>query len=204
MPLGALIGAVLADRDGAGRRTGRPRGGGLADALPAAVSAPTRVSNAEAIGRVLYTDYIYFFQAAGLVLLVGHDRRHRADAAPQARRARRQVIADAAARARRRPACAWSRSSRARGSANDHRTDHYLAVAAILFTIGVFGIFVNRKNIIVILMSIELILLAVNINLVAFSVYLRQPDGADLRHVRADRRRRRGGRRPGHPRHLLP
>ena len=49
---------------------------------------------------------------------------------------------------------------------------HYLVVAAILFTIGVFGIFVNRKNIIVILMSIELILLAVNINLVAFSVYL--------------------------------
>ena len=49
---------------------------------------------------------------------------------------------------------------------------HYLAVAAILFTIGVFGIFVNRKNIIVILMSIELILLAVNINFVAFSTFL--------------------------------
>ena len=49
---------------------------------------------------------------------------------------------------------------------------HYLAVAAILFTIGVFGIFVNRKNIIVILMSVELILLAVNINFVAFSSYL--------------------------------
>jgi NADH-quinone oxidoreductase subunit K len=49
---------------------------------------------------------------------------------------------------------------------------HYLTVAAILFTIGVFGIFVNRKNVIVILMSIELILLAVNINLVGFSVYL--------------------------------
>ena len=48
----------------------------------------------------------------------------------------------------------------------------YLAVAAALFTIGVFGIFVNRKNIIIILMSIELILLAVNINLVAFSVFL--------------------------------
>ena len=46
---------------------------------------------------------------------------------------------------------------------------HYLAVAAILFTIGVFGIFVNRKNVIIILMSIELILLAVNINFVAFS-----------------------------------
>ncbi len=50
--------------------------------------------------------------------------------------------------------------------------DHYLAVAAILFTIGVFGIFVNRRNVIVILMSIELILLAVNINLVAFSTFL--------------------------------
>ncbi len=49
---------------------------------------------------------------------------------------------------------------------------HYLAVAAILFTIGVLGIFVNRKNVIVILMSIELILLAVNINLVSFSVFL--------------------------------
>ena len=49
---------------------------------------------------------------------------------------------------------------------------HYLTVSAILFMLGVFGIFLNRKNIIVILMSIELILLAVNINLVAFSVYL--------------------------------
>ena len=49
---------------------------------------------------------------------------------------------------------------------------HYLTVAAMLFTVGVFGIFVNRRNIIVILMAIELILLAVNINLVAFSVYL--------------------------------
>ena len=49
---------------------------------------------------------------------------------------------------------------------------HYLAVAAILFTLGVFGIFINRKNVIVILMSIELILLAVNINLIAFSSFL--------------------------------
>ena len=49
---------------------------------------------------------------------------------------------------------------------------HYLTVAAILFTIGVFGIFVNRKNVIIILMSIELILLSVNINLVAFSSFL--------------------------------
>ena len=49
---------------------------------------------------------------------------------------------------------------------------HYLTLAAILFTLGIFGIFLNRKNVIVILMSIELMLLAVNINLVAFSHYL--------------------------------
>ncbi len=48
---------------------------------------------------------------------------------------------------------------------------HFLVVAALLFTIGVFGIFVNRRNIIVILMAIELMLLAVNINFVAFSTY---------------------------------
>jgi NADH-quinone oxidoreductase subunit K len=48
---------------------------------------------------------------------------------------------------------------------------HYLTVSAALFTIGVFGIFVNRKNIIVILMAIELILLSVNLNLIAFSVF---------------------------------
>ncbi len=50
--------------------------------------------------------------------------------------------------------------------------EHYLVLAAILFTIGVFGIFLNRKNVIVILMSVELLLLAVSINMVAFSAYL--------------------------------
>jgi NADH-quinone oxidoreductase subunit K len=49
---------------------------------------------------------------------------------------------------------------------------HYLAVGAILFTLGIFGIFLNRRNVIVIMMVIELILLAVNINLVAFSAFL--------------------------------
>jgi len=49
---------------------------------------------------------------------------------------------------------------------------HYLTLAAIIFTIGIIGIFLNRKNDIIILMSIELILLAVNINLVSFSIYL--------------------------------
>ena len=50
--------------------------------------------------------------------------------------------------------------------------EHYLTVAATLFVIGIFGIFLNRKNIIILLMSVELILLAVNINLVAFSAHL--------------------------------
>ena len=54
---------------------------------------------------------------------------------------------------------------------------HYLTVAAILFTLGVFGIFLNRKNVIIILMSIELMLLAVNINFVAFSVFLNDMAG---------------------------
>jgi NADH-quinone oxidoreductase subunit K len=54
---------------------------------------------------------------------------------------------------------------------------HYLTLAAILFTLGVFGIFLNRKNVIVILMSIELMLLAVNINFVAFSAFLHDLHG---------------------------
>ena len=54
---------------------------------------------------------------------------------------------------------------------------HYLTLAAIIFTIGVLGIFLNRKNVIVILMSIELILLAVNINLVAFSIFINDLSG---------------------------
>ena len=54
---------------------------------------------------------------------------------------------------------------------------HYLTIGAILLVLGVFGIFLNRKNVIVILMSIELILLAVNLNLVAFSFYLNDLTG---------------------------
>ena len=61
-----------------------------------------------------------------------------------------------------------------RGAGEDFKigVHHYITVSAILFVLGVLGIFINRKNIIVILMAIELILLSVNINLVAFSVYL--------------------------------
>jgi NADH-quinone oxidoreductase subunit K len=55
--------------------------------------------------------------------------------------------------------------------------EHYLILAAIIFTIGIIGIFLNRKNLIVILMCIELLLLAVNINLVSFSIFLNDLNG---------------------------
>ena len=54
---------------------------------------------------------------------------------------------------------------------------HYLTLASVIFTIGIIGVFLNRKNVIIILMSIELILLAVNINLVSFSIYLEDLTG---------------------------
>jgi NADH-quinone oxidoreductase subunit K len=55
--------------------------------------------------------------------------------------------------------------------------EHYLTLSAILFTIGIFGIFLNRKNVIIILMSVELMLLSVNVNLVAFSHFLNDLTG---------------------------
>ena len=55
--------------------------------------------------------------------------------------------------------------------------EHYLTLGAIIFSLGTLGIFLNRKNVIVILMSVELILLAVNINLVSFSIYLQDITG---------------------------
>jgi NADH-quinone oxidoreductase subunit K len=95
---------------------------------------------------------------------------------------------------------------------------HYLTVAAILFTLGIFGIFLNRKNVIVILMSIELMLLAVNINLIAFSTHLHDLVGqvfalfvltvaaaeAAIGLVRAHRGGGGGGDRPRDPGGLLP
>src|ERR1700716_3014243 len=108
------------------------------------------------------------------------DRRHRADAAPQG-----QHQAAGHQRAERTDAGAGDGGAHERGvgagaagrgrggvGAMTIGLGHYLAVGAILFTLGILGIFLNRKNIIVILMSIELILLAVNINLVAFSAFL--------------------------------
>ena len=140
---------------------------------------PGDVSNTEALGLVLYTKYIHYFQLAGMVLLVAMigaivlTLRHKANVkrqdinvqnarTPGARHGRAQGGVGAGPAGRR----------RAGVGAMTIGLGHYLAVGAILFTLGILGIFLNRKNVIVILMSIELILLAVNINLVAFSSFL--------------------------------
>ena len=80
---------------------------------------------------------------------------------------------------------------------------HYLVVAAILFTFGIAGIILNRKNIIVILMSVELILLSVNLNFVAFSAQLARFDRPGLRAVRSHRRGGGGRDRSRHSRYFL-
>ncbi len=143
--------------------------------VPQAITAPisAKIPNIEAIGLVLYTRYVYFFEAAGLILLVAMvgaivlTLRHK-------ERVRRQNIPEQNART---PATAMEIRQGALGAGPGEQSmtiglGHYLSVAAILFTLGIFGIFLNRKNVIIILMSIELILLAVNINLVAFSSHL--------------------------------
>ena len=81
---------------------------------------------------------------------------------------------------------------------------HFLVVSAILLVLGIFGIFLNRKNVIIILMSIELILLAVNLNLVAFSAALNDLAGPGAGDVGADRRRGRVRDRAGNRRRLFP
>src|SRR3984885_10046027 len=75
-------------------------------------------------------------------------------------------------RGRRRCRSKWWTFNRGRAAKMEIGLTQYLIVAAILFTVGIVGIFLNRKNVIIILMSIELILLAVNINFVAFSTHI--------------------------------
>ena len=99
-----------------------------------------------------------------------HGRRHRHDAAAQAAGSAAEHCRTGGAQPR---GCSRARQRQTgAGAVMTIGLGHYLSVAAILLTLGIFGIFLNRKNVIVILMSIELILLAVNINLVAFSSFL--------------------------------
>jgi NADH-quinone oxidoreductase subunit K len=156
LPFGALVGVALL-----GDRAVGAQGHHVAD--------PGRHhQHRGARPRALYE--IHLLLPGGGAGAAGRDGgRHRADAAPQGRR----------------EAPEHRRSGRPHPGHRDRGGEgpvgagtmtiglgHYLSVAAILFTLGIFGIFINRKNVIVILMSIELILLAVNINLVAFSTHL--------------------------------
>ncbi len=169
LPVGAFVGAVVLTElllvVGAW-----VIGPGAQKAIKQPIPPIDQITNTEALGRVLYTDYVYYFQAAGVVLLVAMVGRDRADLAPpragQAAGHGRAGAADPRGRHRGRQGAAGTGTDMTIG------LGHYLAVAAILFTLGILGIFINRKNVIVILMSIELILLAVNINLVAFSAHL--------------------------------
>ena len=181
-------------------------------AAPARVAGAAGVQHRRRSGRVLYTRLRLLLRGRRAGAARRHDRRHRADAAPQAGR---QAPVDRRRRSRARRQTASSRQGppgkvASRTAARGHGREraamtsalgHYLTVAACLFTLGMFGIFLNRKNVIVILMSIELMLLAVNINFVAFSLP-RRSRRAGVRAVRPDRRRRRGRHRPRHPRHL--
>ena len=112
-----------------------------------------------------------FCISGGRADLAGRDgRRDRADLAPSPRCA--PPVDRGAARPHPRPVGRSRQSSGRQRQLMAIGLSHYLTVAAILFTLGIFGIFLNRKNVIIMLMSIELMLLAVSINFVAFSVFL--------------------------------
>jgi NADH:ubiquinone oxidoreductase subunit K len=148
---------------------------------------PGDVENTRALGRIMYTDYVFLFQAAGLILLVamigaivltlrGKPTSRRQDVTAQVARSGsvnlRQPAAGRGACGRQAEAGRARRPSRGAPLMMAVGLAHYLTVSAILLTLGVLGIFLNRKNIIVILMSVELILLSVSLNLVAFSARL--------------------------------
>ena len=126
--------------------------------------------NIEAIGELLYTPLPVPVRNRRPDPAGGDDRRDRADPPQPRRRARPEGV-----EAGRPPPGGCDQARAAQGGRGGEAViglTHYLAVAAILFTLGVLGIFLNRRNIILMLMAIELILLAVNINLVAFSAFL--------------------------------
>jgi NADH:ubiquinone oxidoreductase subunit 6 (subunit J)/NADH:ubiquinone oxidoreductase subunit K len=174
LPIGAAIALVLTVEMVAVAASIATRGAAGASAGP--VAAQPGVTNAQAIGGgALYR----------LHLLLPGGRPRPAGGDDRGHRPHPQAPAVHQAPGGRRPGGAHRRRRPARGSGPFRRGGravtiglaHYLTVAAILFTVGVLGIFVNRKNVIVILMSIELILLAVNINLVAFSAFLHDVTG---------------------------
>ena len=160
-------------------------------ASPAPPPLPAGYSNTKELGRLLYTDYVYPFEIAAVILLVAivaaialtlrrrKDSKYQDPAEQVAGPARRIVCASCRMPAEQDDAL---RQGRCSGRRISRRGDvislsHYLVLGAILFAISVVGIFLNRKNVIILLMAIELMLLAVNMNFVAFSHYLDDPAG---------------------------
>ena len=131
---------------------------------------PPAVSNIAGLGRSVLHRLLLPVSGCRSDPSGGDHRRDHADPSAQARRA-------PPAHRRAGPPPAPRDGGAAQDPAGERRLmpvplEHYLTVAAILFTLGIFGIFLNRKNVIIILMSIELMLLAINLNLIAFSAYL--------------------------------
>ncbi len=121
-------------------------------------------NNARALGEAMYTHYIYAIEVGAALLLVGMV----AAIALTLRRRRDVKYNDPVAAVRVRPGPERYRRAPRRKTMT-LTLAHYLILGAILFAIGIFGIFLNRRNLIILLMSIELVLLAVNMNFVAFS-----------------------------------
>jgi len=129
---------------------------------------PAGGSNTRALGALLYTDYVYPFEIAAVILLVAIiaaialTHRRRRETHSRRRKSQQEVL-----------------RSREQGVAilTAPTLSHYLVLGAILFAISMAGIFLNRKNVIILLMAIEQMLLAVNLNFVAFSSYMQDMAG---------------------------
>ena len=141
------------------------------------LSITSEISNTHSLGQVLYTDYIHIFQISGMILLIAmigaivltfrqREGVKKQSYIKQISRERSEGVE-----------VLEVQSNKGSKLMTEIGLGHYLTLGAVIFTIGIVGIFLNRKNIIVILMSIELILLAVNINLVSFSIYLNDLSG---------------------------
>jgi NADH-quinone oxidoreductase subunit J len=178
LPLGALVGGLMVAEmavvlSGALLRAGEP----------AAARSAGQLQQHQGTGRVLYTDYAYPFEIASVILLVAiiaavmltlrkrkeNKAMHASDQIAVKAKDRMRLVKMA-------PEVELPASSQGRGTGMISLS-HYLILAAILFAISIVGIFLNRKNLIVLLMAIELMLLAVNINFVAFSHYLNDLSG---------------------------
>ena len=146
-----------------------------------ASSMPAGYSNTKELGRLLYTDYVYPFELASVILLVAiiaavmltlRKRKDTKTMDPSEQISGQAQGPDAPGQDDVGKGRAGSAGNEGGNNMLQLSLSHYLILAAILFAISIVGIFLNRKNLIVLLMAIELMLLAVNTNFVAFSHYL--------------------------------